>query len=237
MTRNQIAIQLKKIATDHRQVRTAKVVNPDYFLHNEVKDVIYPAVFMTMGNSTTEGKIKTHTVQVTVADIVLHTTELEVQSDMEQVANDLVGQIGWEKQPWRFTRSTTFEFFEDKFEDIVAGVTFSIDLEVPFLYDVCDLPSNYELPDAGEFIIVENYLIKRTNKVADFIVSNSAPMQQDDTEYQNNLLTVPPLVFIDGLILTYQARNDRRYISHNATTKTITINGSVNEGENVQIYL
>ena len=233
MTRNQIATKLKNIAAAHRQVRTTKVVNPDYFLHNEVKDVTYPAVFMTMGNSTTEGKIKTHTVQVTVADVVLHTTEMEVQSDMEQIANDLVGQIGWEKQPWRFTRSTTFEFFEDRFEDIVAGVTFAIDLEVPFLYDVCDLPSNYELPD-HEITIIES----RMSKIVDFIVGAGQPMEQDDTEYQNNNLTVPPLVFIDGLILTYQVRNDRRYISHNAFTKTITINnGGVNEGENVQVYI
>ena len=233
MTRNQIATKLKNIAAGHRQVRTTKVVNPDYFLHNEVKDVTYPAVFMTMGNSTTEGKIKTHTVQVTVADVVLHTTEMEVQSDMEQIANDLIGQIGWEKQPWRFTRSTTFEFFEDRFEDIVAGVTFAVDLEVPFLYDVCDLPSNYELPD-HEITIIES----RMSKIVDFIVGAGQPMEQDDTEYQNNNLTVPPLVFIDGLILTYQVRSDRRYISHNAFTKTITINnGGVNEGENVQIYI
>jgi hypothetical protein len=234
MTRNQISNQLRNIAANHRQVRTAKIVNPDYFLHNELKDVTYPAVFMTMGNSSTEGKIKTHTVQVTVADVVLHTTEMEVQSDMEQVANDLVGQIAWDKQPWRFTRSTTFEFFEDKFEDIVAGVTFSIDLEVPFLYDVCDLPSNYELPDYSQIIINES----RMTKVVDFIVGSGQPMEQDDTEYQNNNLTVPPLVFIDGLIITYQVRNDRRYISHNAYTKTITINnGGVNNGENVQIYI
>jgi len=233
MTRNQIAIQLKRIATDHRQIRTAKVVNADYFLHNEVKDVVYPAVFMTMGNSATEGKIKTHTVQVTVADIVLHTTELEVQSDMEQVANDLLGQIGWEKQPWRFTRSTTFEFFEDKFEDIVAGVTFSIDLEVPFLYDVCDLPSNYELPENDTIFINPS----RMSKIIDFIVGAGEPMEQDDTDFQNNSLVVPPLVFIDGLILTYQVRSDRRYISFNSGTKTITIHGGVNNGENVQIYI
>ena len=233
MTRNQIAIQLKRIATDHRQIRTAKVVNADYFLHNEVKDVTYPAVFMTMGNSTTEGKIKTHTVQVTVADVVLYTTELEVQSDMEQVANDLLGQIGWDKQPWRFTRSTTFEFFEDKFEDIVAGVTFSIDLEVPFLYDVCDLPSNYELPENDTIFINPS----RMSKIIDFIVGAGEPMEQDDTTFTNNSLVVPPLVFIDGLILTYQVRSDRRYISYNSGTKTITIHGGVNEGENIQIYI
>ena len=42
---------------------------------------------------------------------------------------------------------------------------------------------------------------------------------------------------IDGLILTYQVRNDRRYISYNSGTKTITINGGVNNGENIQIYI
>lgn len=233
MTRNQIASSLRTIATNHRQVRTSKVVNADYFLHNELKDVQYPAVWFTMGSSQTSGKIKTHTVLVTVGDIVLHTTELEVQSDMEQVANDLLGQIGWEKQPWRFTRNTTFEFFEDKFEDIVAGVTFSIDLEVPFVYDVCDLPSNYELPDNNGIYVNTN----RMSKIIDFIVGTGAAMENGETEYQNNGLVVPPLVFIDGLILTYQVRSDRRYISHNATTKTITINGGVNDGENVQIYL
>ena len=198
-----------------------------------MKDVTYPAVFMTMGNSATEGKIKTHTVQVTVADIVLHTTELEVQSDMEQVANDLVGQIGWEKQPWRFTRSTTFEFFEDKFEDIVAGVTFSIDLEVPFLYDVCDLPSNYELPDSNVIYINTTQL----TKISDFIVGNGALMEQGDTTFTNNSLTVYPLVFIDGDILTYKVRNDNRYISFNLGSKTITIHGGVNNGENVKVYI
>ena len=76
------------------------------------------------------------------------------------------------------------------------------------------------------------------SKIVDFIVGAGQPMEQDDTEYQNNNLTVPPLVFIDGLILTYQVRNDRRYISHSAFTKTITINnGGVNEGENVQVYI
>jgi hypothetical protein len=186
-----------------------------------------------MGNSTTEEKIKTHTVLVTVADIVLHTTELEVQSDMEQVANDLLGQIGWEKQPWRFTRSTTFEFFEDKEADILAGVVFSIDLEVPFLYDVCDLPSNYELPENDTIFINPS----RMSKIIDFIVGNGEPMEQDDTDFTNNSLVVPPLVFIDGLILTYQVRSDRRYISFNSGTKTITINGGVNNGENIQIYI
>ena len=75
------------------------------------------------------------------------------------------------------------------------------------------------------------------SKIIDFIVGAGEPMEQDDTDFTNNSLVVPPLVFIDGLILTYQVRNDRRYISYNSGTKTITINGGVNNGENIQIYI
>jgi hypothetical protein len=73
--------------------------------------------------------------------------------------------------------------------------------------------------------------------VADFIVGSGQPMEQGDTQYQDNQLTIAPFVFIDGILQTYVVRSDRRYISHNATTKTITINGAVNEGENIRILL
>jgi hypothetical protein len=237
MTRNQIAIKLKEIANAHRQVRTAKVVKADYFLNNEIKDVVYPAVWFTMGNVDISGKEKVVTVLVTVADIIHHpenqTRVLDVHSDTERIADDLLSQIDWDLHEWHLERSTSYEYFEDSYADELAGVTFSIELKFPFTYDSCTLPSTYDLPD-GEFIIINR---NRMSKIVDFIVGTGQPMVQGATTYQNNLLTVPPLVFIDGLILTYNVRTDRRYIIHNSTTKQITITGGVNEEENVQIYI
>ena len=73
--------------------------------------------------------------------------------------------------------------------------------------------------------------------VADFIVEVGGAMEPGDSTYQNLAFIFAPSVFIDGLLLTYEVRSDRRYISVNSSTKTITINnGGVNEGENVQIF-
>ena len=45
-----------------------------------------------------------------------------------------------------------------------------------------------------------------------------------------------PMVFLDGVLLTWVSSSDRRYASIDVPN-TITINGGVNEGENVQVYL
>ncbi len=238
MTRNQIAKKLQEIAQSHRQVRTAKVVRADYFLNNEIKDVSYPAVWFTMNGVEIREKSKIVNVIVTVADIIHHPENqnrvMEVQSDMERVADDMVAQINWGKQEWTLVRSTSYEFFEDSYEDELAGVTFQLQLEFPFVYDACDLPSDYELPN-GNFVYINT---NRFMTVVDFIVGTGQPMTDGATDYQNNLLTVPPFVFIGGQLLTYQTRTDRRYVSHNANTKTITVhNGGVLDGEHVFIII
>lgn len=236
MTRNQLAVKLQEIAAAHRQVRTARVVNPDYFLHNSLKDVTYPAVWFSLGSVSVIDKKKTVSVLVTVADIIRHPDDLtlEVQSDCELIADDLLGQLDWGKHEWKMVRQSQYEFFEDSYEDELAGLTVSLDFEFPFTYDNCDLPSDYELPN-GNFVYINT---NRFMTVVDFIVGVGQPMTDGATTYQNNLLTVPPFVFVGGQLLTYQTRTDRRYVTHNATTKTITINnGGVLDGEHVYIII
>jgi len=72
--------------------------------------------------------------------------------------------------------------------------------------------------------------------IIDFIVETGGAMEPGDTDYQNLAFIFAPSVFIDGLLLTYEVRTDRRYVSFNGSTQTITINGGVNEGENLQIF-
>lgn len=239
MTRNQIAAKLKTIAADHRQVRTAKVVSPDYFLDNSDKDVLYPAVWITMNDVSVVEKQKTVSVILTIADIIHHPDtanriDMEVQSDMELIADDLISQIAWGKHEWDYSRNSSYTYFTDTLADEVAGLTVNIDLEFPFAYDACDLPSEYDLPNG-------NYVYINTNRfmtVYDFIVGTGTPLEDGDTELQNNLFVVPPFVFIGGQLLGYTNTTDRRYVTHNATTKTITINnGGVLDSESVYIII
>jgi hypothetical protein len=235
MTLNQIIKKLIEIASGHKMVRTAKHVKAEDFIVFDYKDVEYPAVWYTLNTSSITGKEKTYQILVTIADIhhVENMDELEMQSDCEQIGHDLLAQVGWDLQEWVMERSFNFEYFRQGQEDILAGVTFELSLKLPIIYNACQVPSDYELPN-GNFVYINT---NRFMTVADFIVGTGQPMIQGDTEYQNNQLTIAPFVFIDGILQTYVVRSDRRYITHNATTKTITINGAVNEGENIRILL
>lgn len=75
----------------------------------------------------------------------------------------------------------------------------------------------------------------------DFVVDikeSGSPMEEGDTTLQNDAFVNPPSVFIDGILVTYVALSDRRYVSFNGDSRTITINNSpVNLGETVQIFL
>ena len=235
LTLNQIISKLVTIAGAHKQVRTAKHVKAEDFIVFNYKDVEYPAVWFTLNNSSVAGKEKTYSIIVTIADIhhVENMDELEMQSDCELIGHDLLAQVSWDKHEWVMSKNTSFEYFRQGQEDVLAGITFQLSLKLPILYNNCQVPTDYALPN-GNFVYINT---NRFMTVADFIVGSGQPMEQGDTEYQDNQMTVAPFVFIDGILQTYVVRSDRRYVSHNATTKTITINGGVNEGENIRVLL
>ena len=124
------------------------VDDPVNFLLNSSKDVLYPAVWYTLNGASIQGKEKVYNFVITVADI-LHQedeTEIEVQSDCELIADDLLAYLDWNGQSWTLVRSTQYAYFREDKEDILAGVTFSVDLKVPHLYDSCAVPSGYAKP-------------------------------------------------------------------------------------------
>lgn len=62
--------------------------------------------------------------------------------------------------------------------------------------------------------------------------------ESGESIYQSDFFTNPPSVFIDGLLITYNEIEDRRYVTFDDITKTITFkNGVLNYGEILQIFL
>lgn len=235
MTLTQITNKLVEIAEAHKMVATARHLKAEDFLVYNYKDNQYPAVWFTLNNSRIDGKAKVFRYVVTVADMhhPENMNDLEVQSDMEQIASDLIAHFSWDKHEWTFTRQTEFEYFREDQEDILAGVTFAVELRLPYTYNNCQVPTDYELPN-GNFVYINT---NRFMSIADFIVGPGQPMEQGAETYTNAAMSVTPFVFIDGMLQTYNVRSDRRYVSYNSTTKTITIHGGVNEGENIRIVI
>ena len=77
----------------------------------------------------------------------------------------------------------------------------------------------------------------RVTKIFDFIVGPGSNMEDGDTVMGSMMITDgEPMVFDDGILLTWVPSSDRRYASIDIPN-TITINGGVTNGENVQVYL
>jgi hypothetical protein len=229
---NQIVQKQKEIMSAHRQVRTVRYDNPASYTVNEIKDVTYPAVFFFHNNTAIEGKQKTYSFIYTIADIYHQdgiTTELEVHSDTERMADDILSQLDWQLQPWQLRRAATLEYFRDDFGDVLAGVTFQVDLIVDYSYDACDLPSTYELPSSS-FVYINT---ARFMTLLDIII----PTTETTYEFTNDLLQFPPFVFLDGLLLTYVPQTDRRYAVHDQVNRTVEIIGGVREDENLRIII
>jgi hypothetical protein len=69
-------------------------------------------------------------------------------------------------------------------------------------------------------------------------ITGTSPIEPGENTLQDDIFENPPTVYIDGILLTYLTLSDRRYISFDGSTKTITINNApVNDGEVVQIFL
>lgn len=236
MTLNQVYNKVKEVATNHRQVRTVKEGLPDEWLHDDVKDVTYPAVFFTGLNSATQPGARSYTFNVVIVDRTQEEdqNEMEQLSDCQSIADDLISQLNFGNQPWELDKNVLTEYIRYALEDICSGVSFSITLLIPFAFDACDLPSDYVLPD-GSFVYINT---NRFMTVYDFIVGTGQPLEDGGSELTNNLFTVPPFVFIGGSLVGYTVTTDRRYITHNATTKKITINnGGVLNLEHVFIVI
>lgn len=229
---NQIVSKQKEIMQAHRQVRTVRYDNPANYALNEIKDVVYPAVWFFHNNTQIDGKQKVYSFIYTVADIYQPegiNTELEVHSDTERIADDILSQLDWQLQPWQFRRSATYEYFSEDYGDVLAGVTFQVDLIVDYAYDACDLPSTYELPSSS-FVYINT---ARFMTLLDTII----PSTSATYIFNNANLQFPPFVFVDGLLLTYVPQTDRRYAVHNQANRTIEIIGGVREAENVRIII
>jgi hypothetical protein len=233
---NQIIAVIKQIGQTHRLIRTVREDLPENWLHNEDKDVVYPAMFFEVTNSTSAQGERTYTFTFVIVDKSHEedVNRVEQLSDCDQIANDVIAQMNFGLQMWEMDKNISFEYLSYALEDVASGVTFSVNLTVPFNFDACDLPSTYDLPN-GSFVYINT---NRFMTVYDFIVGAGQPLTDGGTTLTNNQFVVPPFVFIGGSLVGYTVTTDRRYISHNATTKTITINnGGVLNDEHVFIVI
>jgi hypothetical protein len=73
--------------------------------------------------------------------------------------------------------------------------------------------------------------------IDEFIVGDPTELQDGDTVYTNVDMTSKPMVFVDGIRLTYRVGYPGRHVSFDLPTNTITFSTPLNSGEVVSIYI
>lgn len=142
MTLNQIVKLFEKFAADHLQIND--------FGHGSLseiaasKDQKYPLMWLYFDTSTYRPNVMEYPFQVILMDLIFEAknkNELEVQSDMLQVAQDLIAEF--RDNPdyvISIPNDVAINFFTDRFTDLVAGVTINLTIRDPKPLDRCVIP-------------------------------------------------------------------------------------------------
>jgi len=144
---NQLVSRLRSLAMAHKKIRFFYFGDPHEFTFNG--DVTYAACFIELlpGSNNSDTKLKTFNIRAYFLDLVgvsekTEQNETEVLSDMSLIADDYVGVLraAEYQDDWEVSASSSFTPHTEFLEDMVAGVSIEIGIEVEFLSDRCQVP-------------------------------------------------------------------------------------------------
>lgn len=156
LTLNQIVRRIKTIALNHKQIKNFYFGSVTDFLTD--KTTRYASAFLQdqPGVIDPVGKTVTFSFKMYFLDLE-HVSEgtgantLDVQSDMLQVATDLVAEIDFHGfDDWLISVAPNFVLVREEFDGFVAGTAIDLTIQVPYNKDICAVPnqnsvSTYEL--------------------------------------------------------------------------------------------
>lgn len=147
MTLNQIVNELTKIGNDHEQINF--VYFGDVWERLSNGEVTYPAMFFTLTGATIGAKDINYNFSFYFMDRMLseETNETEVLSDQTLVAQDFIAQLRYPQDygivTWTCGDSIPMTYFTESDPDFLAGVKCDINLNLPFINNRCQVPTNY----------------------------------------------------------------------------------------------
>lgn len=148
-TLNSVVRGIRTIAEAHKQIRSFFYnVNIVEWL-NEQKGR-YPAVFLQTqpgiispdGHATTIA-FKMFFVDLANVDEATKANELDVESDMLSVAQDIVAQINRPGSDWYANGDYSYEVMTEGDNDMWAGVAIDFSLRIVFTQNICAVPTTF----------------------------------------------------------------------------------------------
>lgn len=163
MTYQEIVQLFEFICTDHRQVNefsTSPLLSDlEVGTKGNENPASYPYVFLQPLNSRLQQGSMIYSFNLIIFDRVKREMDLEtnVISDMVQIGQDIIAYWNWSQpRPDALIQlPTSITPFVERFDGVVAGATFQINLETPFILDKCDAPFKGNPTPAEKKLITE----------------------------------------------------------------------------------
>jgi hypothetical protein len=147
MTLNQIVQTIENLGNAHQQIKTTFYGNAFDFLSKGF-DNVYPALFFDLTGASINGKTSTINFTLFFCDRVLpeQSNEQEVLSDQLLTAQDIIAQLHDNNFEFIMQDSVTLDFFTEDTPEYLAGVSATISLDLPYLQNRCEVPTDYTYP-------------------------------------------------------------------------------------------
>ena len=170
LTLNQIIKRLKTAAESHKQIAT--FISTDYFEQymTEPDRIEYPVCVSVIGDPVISRTLKQtdHPFKIYFLDLVnvssdTKANQQDIYSDMMEVAKDFVALLqnnDW-RDDWEIGKDVSVEIIRDGSEDVVCGVSISVNIKTAFTADRCQVPST-AIPTENDINMATSTLIKNT---------------------------------------------------------------------------
>jgi len=148
MTLNNLVQTIENLGNAHKQIKTTFYGNAFDFLSLSGTDNVYPALFFDLTGASINGKSSTINFTLFFCDRVLpeQSNEQEVLSDQLLTAQDIIAQLHYNDFDFVLQDAVTLDFFTEDTPEYLAGVSATIALDLPYLQNRCEVPTDYTYP-------------------------------------------------------------------------------------------
>ena len=161
MTYKEIVDRVKDVVNQHQMLADFGYGNLSDIKTNDQNsgEADYPYAFLNPTSHTRTGQAITYRFNLIVMDLVLDTDFLKIQSETQQYIDDILGNLRFTyTDQVDLTLNVTLTPFKERFQDEVAGMTATLEVEIPLALNDCyqvagcgTLELTADLPESGDF--------------------------------------------------------------------------------------
>lgn len=144
MTYNQVVKTITTLLQSNAMIKSVKFATPQEWLFVNEQPIFPIACFTINQGSLNIGREQVYQLELWFLDKAGMENEFEkdVTSDMIQIAADIVSSLRKGSNPYTVDANVNYQCISDKFEDYLAGVSLTININTISDFDACNMPLN-----------------------------------------------------------------------------------------------